>query len=123
MLYFKMYLATPDVMPSSSSFTTPERFPFVYSRANDRDAVFLEAGVHTDEVLPGFEEGIQGMRALGKRKLVVPASSAYGHEGITFQNVMRKHHVPPNSTLLFFVELAHYGKDAHDAHEERHEEL
>jgi len=61
MLYFKMYLAEAEV--PSSAFAAPDRFPFIYSRANDRDAVFVAAGEHSDELLPGFEEGVEGMKA------------------------------------------------------------
>jgi peptidylprolyl isomerase len=117
-----MYNAEAEVLPRSS-LGVPERFPFIYSRANDRDAVFISAGIHSDELLPGFEEGIRGMKELGKRKVVVPPSGAWGAEGHIFTNAMVKHVVPPNTTLLFFVELAHLGRGAHEAHEGRHEEL
>ncbi len=50
------------------------------------------------EVIPGWDEGITGMLVGEKRKLVLPASLAYGEEGVPGV-------IPPYSVLIFDTEL------------------
>lgn len=54
------------------------------------------AGFH--QVMPGWEEGLQGMRVGGVRRLVIPPALAYGSKGAGGV-------IPPDSPLLFEVEL------------------
>jgi peptidylprolyl isomerase len=56
------------------------------------------------QVIPGWDEGIPGMKVGGKRKLIIPAPLAYGSAGKQDPNT-GAYVIPPNATLTFAVEV------------------
>ncbi len=50
------------------------------------------------EVIPGWEQGIPGMKVGGRRELIIPASLAYGAKGSPPK-------IPANETLVFVIDL------------------
>ena len=49
-------------------------------------------------VIPGFSQGVQGMKVGGVRRVVIPPNLAYGAQG-------QAPDIPGNATLVFEIEL------------------
>lgn len=60
---------------------------------------FVVGATNTSEsVIPGFSQGVQGMKVGGKRTVVMPSSLGYGAQGVPG-------HIPGNTGLVFDIEL------------------
>ena len=63
----------------------------------DRDEPF-DFPLGARHVIAGWDEGVQGMKIGGTRKLTIPSDLGYGPRGAGGV-------IPPNATLVFEVEL------------------
>jgi FKBP-type peptidyl-prolyl cis-trans isomerase len=62
----------------------------------------LEFVLGSGSMIKGFDEGVRGMKAGGKRRLVIPPQLGYGPAG-------RPPTIPGNATLIFEIELLKAG--------------
>jgi peptidylprolyl isomerase len=75
---------------------------FDASWQGDKPGEALAFPLGTGQVIPGWDEGIVGMKEGGRRKLIIPPDLAYGAEGFPPD-------IPPNATLIFDVDLEKVG--------------
>jgi FKBP-type peptidyl-prolyl cis-trans isomerase len=78
---------------------------WLYNAANtDNKGGHLQTGTYAfvlgrGQVVPGFDQGVTGMRVGGKRRINVPATLGYGG------NPPGGSGIPPNAALVFELEL------------------
>lgn len=80
------------VINYKGTLTNGKQFDSSYDRG-----VPFTTQIGVGQVIKGWDEGVVGMKVGGKRKLVIPPSLGYGDQAMPG--------IPPNSTLIFEVEL------------------
>ncbi len=74
-------------------YDSEEEFDSSWSR-NEPFSFALGAG----EVIPGWDQGVAGMKVGGRRELIIPSNLAYGPAGSPPA-------IGPNETLIFVIDL------------------
>ena len=79
------------------SGSTGEEFDASYNRGTT-----FRFGLGGGQVIPGWDQGVQGMRVGGRRRLTIPPHLAYGSRGAGGV-------IGPDETLVFVVDLVSVG--------------
>ena len=81
---YKGWLTSGTLFDASRTNSDGSAQPFVFT-------------LGSKQVIPGFEQGVFGMKVGGSRLVIVPPIVGYGSEA--------KNNIPPNSVLIFEVKL------------------
>lgn len=85
--------ATVKVHYVGVSYSSGEEFDSSWSRGEP-----LQFRLGIGQVIEGWDQGVQGMRVGGRRKLVIPPGMAYGDRGAGRA-------IGPGETLIFVCDL------------------
>ena len=75
----------------------PEMKGRMFDSSRDRGPFNFQLGA--GQVIPGWDQGFDGMKVGGRRRLIIPPSLGYGVDGAGGGII------PPNATLMFEMEL------------------
>jgi len=75
------------------AYSTGEEFDASWNRGAP-----LEFRLGVGQVIPGWDQGVQGMKVGGRRQLVIPPGLAYGDRGAG-------NAIAPGETLIFVCDL------------------
>ncbi|AOT58068.1 MULTISPECIES: FKBP-type peptidyl-prolyl cis-trans isomerase [Streptomyces] len=75
------------------SFSSGEEFDASWNRGTP-----LQFQLGVGQVIPGWDQGVQGMKVGGRRQLVIPPHLAYGDRGAGGK-------IKPGETLIFVCDL------------------
>ncbi|OII60507.1 peptidylprolyl isomerase [Streptomyces sp. CC53] len=75
------------------SFSTGEEFDASWNRGTP-----LQFQLGVGQVIPGWDNGVQGMKVGGRRQLIIPPHLAYGDRGAGAK-------IGPGETLIFVCDL------------------
>lgn len=94
-------LRVDTIAPGTGRIPTEEELVLVNYTGRLADGTVFDSGqgvvFFVNQVVPGFAQGLQQMRAGGRYRIFIPADLAYGANGTG--------PIPPNSDLTFEVEL------------------
>lgn len=79
------------------SWSTGQEFDASWNRNNTFDF-----GLGAGQVIAGWDQGVQGMKVGGRRRLTIPPHMGYGAQGAGGV-------IAPNETLVFVVDLRSIG--------------
>jgi peptidylprolyl isomerase len=82
-----------DVHYVGVSWSTKQQFDASWDRGSP-----LSFGLGVRQVIPGWDQGVQGMKVGGRRRLTIPPELAYGARGAGGV-------IGPDETLVFVVDL------------------
>jgi FKBP-type peptidyl-prolyl cis-trans isomerase FkpA len=77
--------------------TQPEMKGRMFDSSRERGPFNFQLGA--GQVIPGWDQGFDGMKIGGRRRLIIPPSLGYGVDGAGGGII------PPNATLIFEMEL------------------